>query len=563
MSQANSLERHSYQLGAARALKSALEGPGFRTMSPERAFIDWYVRARYGARAKCEITDGAGDGGVDALITEGSVRVVLQSKYEPSLKLRKIGGKQLAEFENVMLLLSAPDHGTQFEEWLEDVRAPLRPRYRAIRRLALRDPARVRFDFVTTKRITVQPDERLRIIDIERVAPLWYLYEEGFTPPVESVSVECEDVWSTGSAKDAIRNYVGLADVRVFLALMDDDENERLFAQNVRTDLHTRINRTIRETYETEPETFWLGNNGLYVVCSRVNLRGRTLQLVYPSIINGSQTLHALHASNRRHRCRILVRVLEMDILGQRSMLNEIVRRTNTQNPMKAMNLAAHDVEQLNVARFLDRLMIFYERREKEWQNERKTLLHGYIAVGIKEVTQWLAVTQGGVGIGSVRSRVGALFQGRQYARLFSSYQGELNGKVYHRLALTVLSGLVVKRYLRTLSASARRRARIVQFLLVKAVYDALCRIHALDTAISEVLLERRFGKQVTVGVKRALSAVVTAAVTEQRRVARLDASIDLSNFFKRDDLAGRAYRKAFSSSRRAQLTKELTRALI
>ncbi|HJP58882.1 MAG TPA: AIPR family protein [Gemmatimonadaceae bacterium] len=405
-------------------------------------------------------------------------------------------------------------------------------------------------------------DASFNVIDLDRVAPLWLLYEEGFTPPVEKVAIEFEDLWSTGAAKDAFRNYVGLADVGVFLDIMDKDQHERLFAQNVRTDLRTRVNRTIRETYEAEPHTFWLGNNGLYVVCSRASQVGRTLNLIYPSIINGSQTLHAIHASTvPRKRCRILVRVLEMDTVGQRDLLNGIVRRTNTQNPMKAMNLAAHDTEQLRIARFLDGLQIFYERREKEWKNEKKSLLTGYQVVSMKEVAQWFGVSTQEVGLGSARSKVAALFLEGPYKKLFGKFGENLTTESYHKLAASVLAGLIVRSYFRSQRATAREK--IVHLLLVRLVYGALLKSPKLHLRVEEFIRERRFLSGLSKRTTKILRVATKLALREQHRSEQAGESTDLSNFFKRDDLTQKAYTRSSAGGTLTSLQQSLESDLL
>jgi hypothetical protein len=543
-----------------KALQAELRRPQFRQMAVERAFIEWYVRARYGDGASLEITDGPGDGGIDAIVNEGPTRVVLQSKYEPSIRLRTIGGRELAAFEGLAVRFLDPTAGEEFEKWLTRVRKPLHPRYRALKRLCQDSPGRVRFDFVTPKRLVAMPDSRLNVIDVERVAPLWSLYEEGFTPPVDSIEIDFEDIWSSGAKSDAYRVYVGIADVRVFLKLMDEDENERLFAKNVRTDLRTRINRSIRETYERDARSFWLGNNGIYVVASRVTQQARTVRLVYPSIINGSQTLHALHTSRKRHACRVLVRILEMDLTGERDLLTAIIRRTNTQNPMRPMNLAAHEPEQLSIARYLDRLEFFYERRQNEWKNERKTLLPGYVSVSLKEVAQWVAVTTGEAGVGTARSKVGSLFAESSYGALFGRFRDERNGKAFRELAVAVWSGLLVRRVLRRLPKAQRRRAAIVQLLLVRAVYIAM---HdgagALTADVEQLLKHRRFTSPPR-DVVRLLASMIREVVRVQGASAKHDASLDLANFFKRDDLTEKAFSRVAAPARLRALRRALVR---
>ena len=535
-----------YLSSAVSALYNELRGTRFRTLKPEQAFIKWYARARYGEESPCRITDGAGDGGIDAIVEEHRVKVVIQAKYEPSKKLRAASVRDIGAFENLARLIRDEEAEDDFDRWIKTVRSELHAAYRALRRAALSDPNSVRFDFVTSKRITSSLATGLDAVDVERIAPLWYLYEEGFTPPTESIELEFEDLWNKGGSRDAVRNYVGIADVRAFLDLMAHDEHERLFAQNVRTDLKTKLNGYIRKTYESNPDEFWMGNNGIYVVCSKATRSGDSLKLVYPSIINGSQTLHSIYHSTVRHPCRVLVRVLELDLVSNRNMLAAIIKRTNSQNPMKPMNLAAHDREQLNIARYLDRSMLFYERREGEWKNEKKLLLSGYQSVRMKELAQWVAVTEGGVGIGSARAKVKELFAEEQYKRLFDRFSDDLSSQAYRKLSNAVASGLLVKSWVASIAASSRGDARIAQLLLVKAVYQAMELSETLATDGSRILRERLFRGGNDPALSRELRGILRSAVAEQKRHSGAKAEgLDLSNYFKRDTLSAVAFEKS------------------
>lgn len=550
-------DNKTYYETAIRALDDALKGPEFNHYDPERAFIKWYAMARYGPSKKCEITDGPSDGGIDAIVEEGDVSVVVQAKYSVNRKLANATPKDLQDFSRVRRLMTVDDAEVDFEAWLQTVRAPLRAKYKALRKRGTRSVSQLRFDFVTTKQINTHLGADCEKVDISRIAPLWTLYEEGFTPPTDEIEVEFEDLWSNGREGDTV-NYVGIADVRVFLKLMERDEHERLFAQNVRTDLRTTLNKGIRETYETSPDTFWMGNNGIYIVCSAAQGSGKTLKLVYPSIINGSQTLHSLFDSRVRHRCRILVRVLQTDVHANRALVGSIIKRTNSQNAMKMMNLAAHDREQLNIARFLDGLAFFYERREGEWKNEKKTVLHDYFPVTMKDVAQWSAVTVAGIGIGSARNQVKSLFGEKRYRAIFSRFSDDLTALPYKNLALTLLSGLIVRRWLRSLPATRRGSARIAQLLMVKLVFDAMVEAEALPGRATQALSDRVFKSADFDEIFASLNRAHGVVLAEQKRMRARDETFDLSNYFKRDENT-EAIEKKLSS---ATLLKSLRRAL-
>src|SRR3990172_3486254 len=336
---------------AAKELRNHLNSQKFRLKKPERAFIDWFVLARFGKPSDLNILDGPKDGGIDALVTSDGTSFVLQSKYEVVPRVSLISRKEISDFEGIAQRFKGSNSDGGFSKWLKKVRPAIQPLYKKLRTLAKQNSHKVRFVLITTKRFQLEASDLVQVEDVQNISSLWHLYREGFTPPAEFIELALEA--APPKEEEGFTTYVGLADVRDFLRLMEDDKNERLFAQNVRTDLRSQINKDIRRTYEEEPDKFWLGNNGIYIVCKNVTSTGNTYKLTYPSIINGSQTLHSIYSSSKRQSCKILVRILKMDVLGNARLLSAIIRWTNTQNPMKLINLSAHDPYQLNIARYL------------------------------------------------------------------------------------------------------------------------------------------------------------------------------------------------------------------
>jgi len=395
------------------------------------------------------------------------------------------------------------------------------------------------------------------------VSSLWYLYSEGFTPPTEFIELRLESAWHTSSEDGDFKTYVGLAEIRDFLRLMDDDRNERLFAQNVRTDLRSAINREIRETYEDDSERFWLGNNGIYIVCKKVVPSGNTYRLVYPSIINGSQTLHSIYSSPKRHSCALLVRVLEMDVLGNPGLLSSVIRRTNTQNPMKLINLSAHDQFQLNIARYLDRYKIFYERREKEWINEKKSVLLDYTPVGTKDMAQWLSTLHMNIGFGRARSRVSELFQNKLYEQIFGDFDKDLKSGRYSELARMTWAGLFFKNLVYWLPRKKRGFAKMSHLLLVRFLSEAIRSGPGLNDIVEDMLSLHRFGgRSIPKQLVEPINKTVINFVQLQSKAQEKDPNIDFSNFFKRDDLSRDAFRKCCTPQATKRMSALMTKHL-
>jgi len=543
-----SRESKAAYLQAAKELNKHLHSREYRLLKPEKAFISWYIFARFGkhiGEADVAIVDAPREGGVDAIVSTDTESFVLQMKYEVSPRISYVSQKDVREFEKLVRIFREEDPDLRFTTWLIRVRPQIRNRYKKIHRMMQRDPGSVRFVFVTSKLCSLEQSDWIEIEAAPNILSLWDLYRYGFTPPTESIDIRLSDDWSTGSENGNFRTYVGLADVSDFLKIMADDKNERLFAQNVRTDLRSSINVAIRETYEKYPNKFWLGNNGIYIVCKRVVQEGKIFTLHYPSVINGSQTLHSIAASNKKHPCQILVRILQMDVTGDQRLLGEIIRRTNTQNPMKLINLAAHDPYQLNIARYLDRFKIFYERREYEWKNEKRDLLTDHISVNIKDIGQWLAILQDSIGLGTIRSRVSELFQNTNYIRIFHDFDRDLVSPKYNEMAVMIWSALLFREICGELNSTQKVRAKMAQFVLIKCVYDAVLLNKEMRGVVLRMLEHHAFGRKHLPGQLVILFRKIIADITRmQRKEQSKELNIDFSNFFKRNDLTEYAYTK-------------------
>jgi hypothetical protein len=553
----NSTIKKKY-LQNARELKKHLESHKYRGMEPHKGFIKWYCDARFGKAALSSLflCDRKNDGGIDAIIEHKGTHYVIQSKYEVIPKINKLAEADYHDFTDVARYFRGKkdSDGRDFNGWLEDrVRKSITDRYRDIKRIAARSPRRVRFILITTKEFNKKTNKYCEVEDIQYISALWHLYSEGFSPPTESIKLTLHNKWRTVSDEGKYETWVGLVDVRDFFRLMKDDQNERLFAQNVRTDKRSAINREIKITYRNakERKSFWLGNNGIYIVCKNIKNAGgnsHCKELVFPSIINGSQTLHTMYSADNHPSCNILVRILKMDCIGNPLLLRNVIRRTNTQNPMKLMNLSAHDRCQLNIARFFDTFKLFYERREAEWRNEKQNIMPDYIMVPLKEVTQWLSVLHSNIGLGTARSQVSKLFQDKDYKDIFDKYQNDdFDKKDYLDLCRITWSGLIVKSIIKKIPSSYKARTKMSHLLLIKLIYKALIKKQGLQSIILDKLELHQWGrtkkaipKTIMNEMKVIINKFQKIQATEKRKKGQ--SNIDFSNFFKRDDLTKKAF---------------------
>ena len=123
------------------------------------------------------------------------------------------------------------------------------------------------------------------------------------------------------------------------LARLHEAYKNRLFEGNVRLFVGQRkggINEKIVETAENRPGDFWALNNGITIVAdSYEGLTESKFILRHFSIVNGCQTTvslsNAIEKTKEAEKSQVLVRVVG----AKKTLLTDIVRYNNTQNPVK------------------------------------------------------------------------------------------------------------------------------------------------------------------------------------------------------------------------------------
>lgn len=539
-------------------LKDHLSEEKYRKFEIEKAFIRWYIFARFGIdnEKSFVITDGKNDGGIDAILDYKGMKYVLQTKYEKVPRKSSVLRSDVSQTEKVDALLKNLSD-LEFNEWLNTTRDELHSLYRGLRKTS---NDRIRVCLITTKHCPYKSNSIL-IEDLSKIAPLWTLYKEDSTPPCISLVLNMDGSWYEKFCA-GYNTYVGLADTNDFMKIMDNDENESLFAQNVRTKKNSPINVDIKKSYAKEPENFWLGNNGIYIICKKVTKENKQFSLEFPSIINGSQTLHSIHSSTKRHKCSILVRILEMSD-NNNELLSQIIRRTNQQNPMKLVNLFARDPFQRHIARFLNSYQIFYERREGEWKNEKKLLFSNHYCIRIKDVAQWASASYTEIGIGTARSRVSTLFSDANYPKIFGNYDDNFASEKYAKLSTAVWAGIFVNQIARALPKQFKANMQISRLFFIKAIYESITFNNELSNLINQSLKEHKFTKKLfTVAFLAAIKRDIVNLRKLQKNAQSRQENIDFSNFFKSDEYCNFAYSKLITKKRMKEFVLHLTKML-
>lgn len=156
----------------------------------------------------------------------------------------------------------------------------------------------------------------------------------------------------------------------------------QIFEPNVRSEIKSsKVNRAIRDTVSTRlgRRDFRHLNNGITVVCDGYAPKGpkekpTAFELRKPGVVNGLQTVKSMHDAFKklkhddqldfRENCLVLCRLHSPDSVRH---IEDLIKATNNQNPMKPRNLKSNDPEQRAFEALFAEFGWFYERKEGAW----------------------------------------------------------------------------------------------------------------------------------------------------------------------------------------------------
>ncbi len=162
----------------------------------------------------------------------------------------------------------------------------------------------------------------------------------------------------------------------------------RLFSANYRDYLgsaqrKTNINRQITETATSEPQNFWVYNNGITALTNELDLVSNTpIRIRGISIINGAQTTGALSeaAKNSTLNVRVLIRIVEC---SQKDMIHHIIQYNNTQNDIKPADRRSNDYIQKLLREQFEKYGITYIHRRSNVRISRNDITATSIAAAL------------------------------------------------------------------------------------------------------------------------------------------------------------------------------------
>lgn len=426
-----------------------------------QAFIKWFTELYYERALGNSVPDGSNDGKVDYFF---------KTLDGDTVEHHVINGKFTAKYNNpapakfydeIICFWQAFENKANREAYLEsNVRPRLRDEYRNL--FGHYDEGRARLMFVTNFRRGshygsvkfLEKQDRdgkgLKIFHLEDL--LQHLIDDldGAMPRTpEMLLTGINQVLSPAPEDTKVSMSIVFAKLDDFIRYMKDDQNDLLFARNIRKDLGDKgVNKDIKTTFERQPKEFAFSNNGITMFCEEYDHKPGTHELVLqnPRVVNGSQTLHSVRrAGSFSPNARVMVRIIRIPpiagddlpskVAEKKDIINKISLRSNQQNPIKKRNLVANDEFQMEIYRYFRRKELFYERRDNEWK-DRSAQLKG-VGVkrgpGLQKLTQLVAAFHWDdkkLGPANAKVSSGGLFDEEPY-RIIRSTKPETVYQIY------------------------------------------------------------------------------------------------------------------------------------
>jgi hypothetical protein len=196
---------------------------------------------------------------------------------------------------------------------------------------------------------------------------------------------------------DILRMTSNVAEYRESLSpieseiLTDSYLDFRVLFDNVRGLVkNSKYNSNIADTLKNNPKKFFMYNNGITLIAEDIiskplpGNKSLKLEIMGFQIVNGGQTVRTIHDFSKLDDANLEKYLYDSEVLVRMFMpdaeLNEahkIAEFTNSQNPIKAVDLKSLASEQIDIERYLDEHNIAYARKNGDTgQSEEKDYSH-------------------------------------------------------------------------------------------------------------------------------------------------------------------------------------------
>ncbi|MCM1046224.1 MAG: AIPR family protein [Candidatus Gastranaerophilales bacterium] len=217
---------------------------------------------------------------------------------------------------------------------------------------------------------------------------IWQIDEEKLLAIAKSnrgeyqAALEYKDSIEFGKLKDVGRVYVVLCNADSLVKILINDDGlirTNIFDDNVRDyQGDTDVNQEMEVTLSKNPVNFVLFNNGITIVCDKLESKNRALLIKNPQVVNGCQTCNSLYKVKKKGKdlsqVQVIVKVIEAT---EPEVTQGIVKGTNRQNivyeaAFETVRQYHKELEDFfNITQTTGFCKVYYERRSKQYTRDR------------------------------------------------------------------------------------------------------------------------------------------------------------------------------------------------
>ena len=419
--------------------------PLLRDKTDEYVFTALCVRANYYKNPALDFTeqtisevivDGQYDGGVDALLldpnSEADNLILVQSKYYKTITYDNVRDA----IQKIILFYKDMEQGEY-----QNVNATVQRRFLSLN-AEIGDESKIRFVFYTSAK-----KNRIRTDRIEKIVKEQFQDNDKFEVSLLYVDDIIEEIKELESRRpsveggiikiDAANNALEYGEDAVIVNVSAFSIKElyalhstNLLSRNLRYYIKKRdIDKSINDTIEHDPDQFWFRNNGITIVCDDFRVDGKIVHLKDFSIVNGGQTTTLIHKNKEITKekdlflpCKI-IRAMGENTDEKNDFILEIAKATNSQKPIKKIDLKANASEQIRFCNSMREVGIFYQTKRGE--SVPKDFREDYCNTDLAQVGKLCLA-----GVfqlpASSRSKPSSLYEERFYAPVFDKNQGQI-----------------------------------------------------------------------------------------------------------------------------------------
>ena len=382
------------------------------------------------------VVDGQYDGGADILLSdpnsEGADLVIGQSKFYKTIS-----------YEDVLnaMLKMALFYKDMVRGHYEQVNATVQRRFLTLNS-EVGDESKIRFVFYTSapqagiRRDRIEKKFREQFTDSNAIE-VSILFATDIEDEIKESESRRPTVESGKIRIDEAGNYLqygenaAIVNVSAYsIKQLYAQHNTNLLSRNLRYHIAGRdIDKGIAETINTNPESFWLKNNGITIICDDYAIDGKEVKLRNFSIVNGGQTTYMLHKSASINDtndlflpCKIIKATGESEDEKNAFSL-EIAKATNSQKAIKLVDLKANSPEQVRFAQAMREVGVFYQTKRGETVPSQYRA--PYLNTDLLEVGKLCLAAVFQVPCAS-RSKPSSLYMDRYYEPVFNGNQAQI-----------------------------------------------------------------------------------------------------------------------------------------